>query len=132
MAKKFFYLCAGLFLLVATYHLGAKDVGAQVQNTIWSTSYFDGTAGVVVGRNIHWMDITVGGWASGTLPPVPGGPEIVHFSVRSTGEGLVELADGSVFVLRQGSSSWQALGNILSGPTSARTQSFGALKAKYR
>jgi len=29
MARKFFYVCAGLFLLALSYHLGAKDVGAQ-------------------------------------------------------------------------------------------------------
>ena len=29
MARKFFYVCAGLFLLALTYHLGARSVGAQ-------------------------------------------------------------------------------------------------------
>jgi hypothetical protein len=132
MARKFFNVCAGLLMLAAAYNFGATAARAQIQNAIWSTNYFDGTAGAVVGRNIHWMDITEGGWSSGTLPPVPGSSEVVHFSVRTSGEGLVELADGSVLVLRLGSSAWQSLGNILSGPTSARTQSFGSLKAKYR
>ena len=29
MAKKFFYVCAGLFLLALTYHLGARSATAQ-------------------------------------------------------------------------------------------------------
>ncbi len=29
MAKKFFYVCAGLFLLVLSYHLGADRASAQ-------------------------------------------------------------------------------------------------------
>ena len=28
MAKRFFYVCAGLFLLVLSYHLGARSAGA--------------------------------------------------------------------------------------------------------
>lgn len=29
MARKFFYVCTGLFLLALTYHLGARNVTAQ-------------------------------------------------------------------------------------------------------
>ena len=29
MAKRFFYVCAGLFLLALTYHLVARSAGAQ-------------------------------------------------------------------------------------------------------
>ena len=29
MAKKFFYVCAGLLMLALTYHLGAQSAGAQ-------------------------------------------------------------------------------------------------------
>ena len=29
MAKKFFYVCAGIFLLALSYHLGARNAGAQ-------------------------------------------------------------------------------------------------------
>ena len=29
MAKRFFYVCAGLFLVALTYHLGARSAGAQ-------------------------------------------------------------------------------------------------------
>jgi len=30
MARKFFYVCAGLFLLALSYHFGASTAGAQV------------------------------------------------------------------------------------------------------
>ncbi len=33
-AKVFFYVSAGLFLLALSYHLGARNVGAQGSNTL--------------------------------------------------------------------------------------------------
>ena len=33
MARKFFYVCGGLFLLVLTYHLGASTATAQAPAT---------------------------------------------------------------------------------------------------
>ena len=32
MAPKFFYVCAGMFLLALSYHLGASSAGAQAQS----------------------------------------------------------------------------------------------------
>jgi hypothetical protein len=32
MARKFFYVCAGMFLLALSYHFGAETAGAQVPN----------------------------------------------------------------------------------------------------
>jgi hypothetical protein len=34
MAKRFFYVCVGLFLLVLTYHIGARGAGAQAGSTV--------------------------------------------------------------------------------------------------
>ena len=34
MAKRFFYVCAGLCLLALSYHLGARNAGAQAGATV--------------------------------------------------------------------------------------------------
>jgi hypothetical protein len=33
-AKAFFYVCAGIFLLAFSYHLGAQSANAQVANVV--------------------------------------------------------------------------------------------------
>ena len=50
-AKKFFYVCAGLFLLALTYHLGARSALAQsstVECAEVETDTFAATAGRIV------------------------------------------------------------------------------------
>jgi len=40
MAKKFFYVCAGLFLLALSYHLGARTASAQApSNSVVAMAY---------------------------------------------------------------------------------------------
>ena len=34
MAKRFFYICAGLLCLAISYHLGAKSAGAQAGSSV--------------------------------------------------------------------------------------------------
>ena len=48
MAKKFLYVCAGLFLLVLSYHLGAGTAGAQSAGSIL------GIAGAGGDGSKHW------------------------------------------------------------------------------
>ena len=38
-AKNFFYVCAGLFPLALSYHLGVKDAGAQTPSIRWSATF---------------------------------------------------------------------------------------------
>ena len=42
MAKRFFYACAGLFLLVAAYSFGARNAGAQGGQIIAATHCLNG------------------------------------------------------------------------------------------
>ena len=47
MAKRFFYVCAGIFLLALTYHLGARSVAAQApSNPIVAMVGFQNTSGL--------------------------------------------------------------------------------------
>jgi len=40
MAKRFFYVCAGLFLLALSYHLGARSASAQApSNSVVAMAY---------------------------------------------------------------------------------------------
>lgn len=93
MAKRFFYVCAGIFLLALTYHLGARSAGAQA----------------------------------------PGNP-VVGCGVAAYGGqfGTVAVtANGDFYVLNNiGTPRYN--GNIFGTPTSTTTESWGAVKDKYR
>ena len=138
MAKRLFYVSASLLMLALTYHLGASAARAQIQNTLWYANHMDATVGIVAGRTIRWMQTGIGNTGTtGELPPVPGSPEIVQFSVGNMSAGQPEalaiLADGSVWKLGIGTSAWAMVGNLLSGsPTPTLQSSWGALKVKAR
>lgn len=130
MAKKFFYVCGGIFLLTLSYHFGAARASAQIQNAVWECDMVGYCAATVVGRTITILDMD---GRRGTLPPVPGSSEIVR--ITTTGlfqDGIAVLANGDVYFVRMGSPSWQLVGNLLSSATSARLGSWGALKAGTR
>jgi len=92
MAKKFFYVCAGLLMLALAYHLGASTATAQApsNSVVASFSYGYGAAAITANGDLYtsWNSI--------------GGP-YVHTANIFTG-----------------------------GATPTTTQSFGALKARYR
>lgn len=51
MAKRFFYVCAGLFLLALSYHLGARSATAQAGGPVVGVAayfYQPGQAGEYV------------------------------------------------------------------------------------
>lgn len=45
MAKKFFFVCAGILMLVGAYSLGARNVEAQVGGDVVGVSSFVTTSG---------------------------------------------------------------------------------------
>src|SRR5688572_25515769 len=52
MAKKFFFVCAGIFLLALTYHLGARSAGAQGPgNPVVAATVANGSAPVAITAN---------------------------------------------------------------------------------
>lgn len=135
MAKKFFYVCAGLLMLALSYHFGASAARAQMQGTLWYANRQDQYVAVLTGRTIRWMRTDEA--QSGELPPVPGSGEIVQFSVGNLCNGVADgqaiLADGSVWVVHPCSTTWEPVGNLLSGvPTSTQQRSWGDLKMRAR
>ena len=52
MAKRFFYVCAGLLMLALSYHLGARSAGAQAPgNPVAGVAHDAGSALFVVTAN---------------------------------------------------------------------------------
>ena len=147
MAKKFFYVCAGLLMLASAYHLGTRNAGAASAvviptevatlsgvimdgGTIPLPIYADGTTAleseckwiVSPGRDdgdilfcFTGTGLSVG--QGGTEPRyvncfLPAGPAPYHIGREAN----------YLIIATRGAST----------PTSASSQSFGALKAKYR
>jgi hypothetical protein len=64
MAKKFFYVCAGLFLLALTYHLGAQSAIAQApSNSVVGMDAASSTYANVITANgdVYRIDAGIGG-----------------------------------------------------------------------
>lgn len=126
MAKRFFYVCAGLLCLALTYHLGARRSSAQAGLGIeggnlgtWNTC--------AVGRTFYYQ---VGGLF--VPEPIPGTDRVV-----ATGGAPVRvmLENGDVYVYPgdpSGGSSWQFVGNMIGSPISVEPSSWGSVKARYR
>ena len=62
MARKFFYICAGMFMLGLSYHFGASRLGAQVGLTIDRCPAHSGTSvsrlgfgGLGITRLLRWL-----------------------------------------------------------------------------
>jgi hypothetical protein len=132
-ARAFFYVCAGLFLLVLTYNLGVRSAGAQTAGVIdgaaidWVTGLpsqwrFSG----VEGRMFHAMEPN--GRRYDPPEPIPGTASIIATDPAGF---AVMLADGSVYQYN-GGGGWTFEGNLLGGVTAAHSASWGELKARYR
>jgi hypothetical protein len=94
MAKRFFYVCVGIFLLALSWHFGARSATAQAPS--------NPVVGVA-GGNGAWMVVT---------------------------------ANGDTYMLSafvQPGPCWTSNCNVFAGgPTPARQESFGSVKARYR
>jgi len=115
MARKFFYVCAGLFLLVLGAILGSMAVRAQTsppELSLAEAAHFFGTKlGGVINR------VVVTGGANSTsytpeavTPPVPGISPIIAVDPWNL---VVLLANGDVYV--PGNPDWALVGNMLAG-----------------
>ena len=147
MAKRFFYVCAGLLMLAASYDLGTRNASAAgsmviptevatlsgVLNdgeTIPLPVYADGTTALE--SECKW---TVALHHIGSGPP-PGGSgwwreetcsadgRLVHcFAYAYNSEWFTLAGDVNYLIIATRGTG---------GPTAVQSQSFGSLKAKYR
>jgi hypothetical protein len=138
-ARAFFFVCAGIFLLALSYHLGARSAGAQSGGTVegasfiapeqYSSPYW--SVSFVVDRVLYtsYQSPYTKQWQIPAVPAftVPGTAPIAATSGIGQGQSFVLLANGDVY-----SGSGQYGGNLLGGaPTPAQSISIGQLKAKY-
>jgi hypothetical protein len=131
-AKAFFYVCAGLFLLALSFHLGQVTAQAQSGPTVEGASIesFELSAfpraTACVNRLWSWMGEN--GGLNQNPVPVPGSLRIV----ATDPYGTVMLENGDW--LKFDGSSWVLVGNLAggSGPVSTSKATWGQLKARYR
>lgn len=135
MARKFFYVCAGMFLLALSYHMGAGRASAQSGaapetatlagtlpdgGTIPLPHYSDGTEALE--SECKWI-VSVK-YASANFGDMQG------FSCYTTGRVVTVWASGS--------SPFPATANYLiiatraALPTATQQQSWGQLKGRYK
>jgi len=133
MARKFFYVCAGLFLLALVFHLGQSSARAQSGVLIEGAAMdmeqnpftFPPRASGVVGRTFYlfYHDGAVGPQGA----PVPGTEPVIATEPNFE---RVMLANGDIY--QMSGSSWTFIGNLLgTPPTAALRQSWGQLKSRY-
>ena len=126
-ARAFFYVAAGVFLLALSYNLGARNAAAQVGFEAPEWDY--GIVTIVQGRTViigRPSAAAASGLDLEVLPEPPGTGQIVSASGL---ERRVLLDNCDVY---QWYGGWVFKGNMLSGPTPAARESFGALKSRYR
>jgi|SRR5580765_6612493 len=123
MARKFFYVCAGLFLLTLAYQLGTTS--AQAQFVVDGASVADGTPSAAVGRTLY-----VGVSGTPVPVPIPGTSRVIATS--DANQGFVLLENGDVFNWQGESNGWVPFGNLFGGATPAMRESWGQLKSRYR
>lgn len=134
MAKRFFYVCAGLFLLLSSYQFGARSAQGQGGNRV----VVGGLAGFDTGSG--GQNEPIGVDQSGLIrfmglpplnPPRPGTITAIEGTPGGGGRMLVLYDDGDVYL--HDAAAWTYRGNLLeSGPTAGQSQSWGAVKDRYR
>ena len=131
-ARAFFFVCAGLFLLALSYHLGARSAGAQAGGSVEGATFTTSNDGLhvsfCVNRVLYASQQTPAGyWYPVPATPVTGVPIPGTAAVVATSPTAVLLANGDVYTASYGYG-----GNLLgASPTPAQSISIGQLKAKY-
>jgi hypothetical protein len=143
MAKRFFFVCAGILCLVVAYQFGAKSARAQGlgSSVIGAMGCGPGGGGPTIALMVDRVTYraTINGSTLAfellpPLPPLPGTSPVLALDMSCCGFALLE--NGDVWAGGGGGppSPWSYLGNVMaaSGPTPAQRESFGALKARFR
>jgi len=137
MAKKFFYVCAGLLMLAASYQLGIRNAGAQGAGSVegaqfdvvWFTCSIDRRF-VLGSDGAGYCDQPVEYRAIG--PTIPGASPIVSTSYAPScaNKYRVLLTDGSYYGSDGG--AWTLLANLSGAAVPSQASSWGAVKVRAR
>lgn len=146
-AKAFFYVCAGLFLLALSYHLGARSAGAGVSTTLQEVAVLSGQ--VANGGTIplpHYADgtealesecswtVSLAHWVfdSGNT-----GASIGRMECSTDGRIVrayvcLQADCGNTLDPRAGTANYLIIAVRNSSPTHTQQESFGSVKARWR
>ena len=128
-AKKFFYVCAGLFLLALTFHLGARAARAQAAPEFFVAEVELSALAAFPNGDVYGQNATLTGWqpAGNILGAEPAGRTIVQF------DGVTALASsGEVFWSNPPGAPWRNLGKPGMGAVNVERHTLGQLKARFR
>ena len=123
MARRFFYVCAGMLLLVASFQFGASS--ALGQSNVVEAAEASPAPTVVMNRQVFWMVNGLGSPQLATPDPIPGSSSVLACSASGP---TVILANGECWQVRQG--HWQLFGSF-GGATSGIKSSWSSVKARY-
>ena len=130
VAKKFFYVSAGLLCLAVGFHGTMRAEGQAANGLVAMADYpsvpnaavaVDQAGRIYFGHLQQWNQVA-------TTPSPPAG----IWSRNSSGEVFVALENGDLYRLEP---DWTLTfdSNVFAGgPTPAKRSSFGAVKARYR
>jgi len=125
MARKFFYVSAGMFLLALSYHLGAVNAHAQATGAVECVAYDAQRGFAVVNHRFYHVDLTSPPTFQ-DLGPLPAPARAV-----ACGDNGVVLEDGTAWECHA-PGNWQSFGTLpLGAPTPALHESWGSLKSRY-
>ena len=139
LAKRFFYVAAGILCLALTYHLGARSAGAQAGGGegMGIDDTGSGGSGAWASACVNRIFYSMHPAASGepldrfdVAVPVPGTSPVVGTTCFGWRSAVVLLANGEIW--GSNGDRWEYGGNLFGGATPAQQESFGSLKAKYR
>ncbi len=140
MARKFFFVCAGLLCLAIAYDVGVKNATAQTGLVDGAHVENDGPSldlTAAIGRQFYrWRwDIVSGQITPGPVTvfaaPIPGTAQVVSTFSDYYGRFVAVLGNGDTYYVDDGS-SWKLAGNFAGSPTPAQKASWGHVKARYR
>jgi hypothetical protein len=131
MAKKFFYVCAGLFLLMAAYAVGARSAVAQSGSIQGASLEFTGNgpghyrASAVRNGQFYWL-------TEGTTVGRPVGSSFAEPVIATDPKALgVLLENGDVLQISGEAGDWTFRGNLFGGATPAQRSTWGQVKSRY-
>jgi hypothetical protein len=130
-ARAFFFVCAGIFLLALSYHLGATSARGDVSGTGWFIAGTDtgGSPYVMTASGDWWRYLPSYGWLS-DLGNIFGGSTGGR-TIVSLLPGIALTSTGEVWYGGLGSRPWVNAGAPPLGPTQATQPTWGQVKAKY-
>jgi hypothetical protein len=132
MARKFFFIGAGILCLALAYNLGARSATAQAvglgaPGIFWTYGGYTYWTGAV-NRSFVWA-ANAGNSTPHTIPdPIPGTSPVAA-TMMSDYVTAVLLANGDMFTWN---GAWQFKGNLVAQATPAAQETWGSVKARYR